>query len=323
MSAKIIKVKRLEIPLRLDKYLKEKLKTFSRQQIIRAIKEKKILVNHLQVKPSFTLKGGERIYLTPELFKEKRKNKIFPVLLTPEPSVIYEDKHLLALNKPAGIAVHPTLDTLSRITLAHWLIYKYPFLKKVGEDPLRPGIVHRLDKDTSGVLLVAKDNPTFHYLKNLFQKHQIKKQYLALVWGYLKKERGKITFPLTRSAHSTFRRKIVLEKKVSEITPTASNKIKNAITEFQVIQRFSQFTLLKVFPQTGRTHQIRVHLASIGFPIVGDKEYGPQKRKLPFPLSRHFLHAQKTSLFLPEGTFLEIEAPLPQDLQKALSFLES
>jgi len=311
---KVIKVEELDSTIRIDKYLHSRYKNLSRHQIAQAIKNQQVLVNLHKVKPSFSLKGGEKIYLQEEFFRIREEIKLAPLPLNPEPQILYQDKHLLALNKPAGVVVHPNAKNIKVPSIASWLILKYPFLKKVGENFLRPGIVHRLDKDTSGVLLIAKDNPTFFYLKNLFKNHQIKKEYLALVWGRVNKKQGEIQLALTRSPKSPFRRKVVL-------SATQSSSVKPALTKFQVIKKSDNFTLLKVFPRTGRTHQIRVHLAAIGFPVVGDKEYGPKTKKLPFSLQRQFLHCIRIAFFNSEGSYLEVEAPLPADLQNVLHHL--
>jgi len=300
--------------IRLDKFLKGKLPQFSRRSIERAIKRGDVLVNHKKIKPSYLLRENDLVFYQP---REKISPPVLkPLTLSPEPRILYEDKNLLVLNKPAGLVVHPTATTLKRPSLAAWLTRKYPFLQSVGEDKLRPGIVHRLDKDTSGVLVVAKNNPTFFYLKNLFKKRKIHKKYLALVEGEMKKEKGIIERSLLRSQRGPFRRRVVYPKDRER-----NRKGKTAITLYKVKKRYRGYTLLEVSPQTGRTHQIRVHLASIGYPIVGDRIYGKKKRKAAFSLSRHFLHAQMISFFLPSGEFLEVEAPLPKVLSNFLNAL--
>ncbi len=308
---KILTVENFLSPHRIDLYLKNKLPDFSRNKIIFLLKQGKILVNAKKVKPSFLLKGGEKILLD---FQEEKK-ELIPLALEKEPQILYEDKNYLIINKPPGVIVHPNLKNLDEPTISSWLIFKWPFLLGIGEDPLRPGIVHRLDKDTSGVLVIAKNNQSFFHLKEQFQQRLVKKEYLTLVWGNIKKTSGEINLPLTYSKKSPFRRKISDFKSTKNISP--------ALTYYQVIKRFKDFTLLKIIPKTGRTHQIRVHLASLGFPVVSDNQYGPQKRKLPFTLNRQFLHAAKISFFTLDGVYLEIEAPLPKDLEKVLDFLSS
>jgi len=306
---KALEVEKSLFPQRIDLYLKNKLSDISRSKIVSLLKQGKILVNEKKVKPSFILKGGEKILIN---FHEEKK-ELIPLPLKREPKILYEDKNYLVINKPAEILVHPNLKNLNQPTISSWLIFKWPNLKGVGEDPLRPGIVHRLDKETSGVLAIAKNNQSFFHLKEQFQKRLVKKEYLTLVWGNIKKDSGEINIPLTYSKKSPFRRKISDFK--------SSKKSLSAITYYKVIKRFKDFALLKVIPKTGRTHQIRVHLASLGFPVVGDKEYGPKNRRLPFTLNRQFLHAIKISFLTIDNTLLEIEAPLPEDLENVLKLL--
>ncbi len=237
--------------------------------------------------------------------------------------VIYQDKNFLALYKPAGLLVHKT-KVSQEPTLVDWVLKNYPEVKNVGDDPeTRPGIVHRLDKDTSGVILVARNQKYFEYLKKLFQTGQIKKTYLALVWGKFKQKKGIIKKPIFLKADAVKR------------TVWKGKMEKEAITEYKVIKsikyqvsnvRKEFFSLLKVFPKTGRTHQIRVHLASIGHPIVGDFLYGSKKLPMNLPkevrdLKRQFLHAQSLEFSPAEGKRIKIEAELPEELKITLESL--
>ena len=228
--------------------------------------------------------------------------------------VIYKDNDLLVVNKPAGLLTHPikvssSQPPIKQKTLADWLINNYPEIKAVGDDPeTRPGIVHRLDKDTSGVLLVARNQKTFDYLKNLFQTGQVKKTYLALVWGKVQPKSGQIKKPIGLKSGS-IKRTTWLNK---------AKMVKEAVTEYKVKNYFRNFSLLEVWPLTGRTHQIRIHLNSIGYPVAGDLLYG--KKPMPPKLKRQFLHAESAEFNLPDGGRLKIAADLPPDLK---SFLES
>jgi 23S rRNA pseudouridine1911/1915/1917 synthase len=232
-----------------------------------------------------------------------------------EPTIIYETKDVLGVNKPAGLMVHGVRRTSKKHikedgvmapvepTLVDWLIKRYPEIKTVGDDPeLRPGIVHRLDKDTSGVMLVAKTQESFLYLKGLFQAHEIRKTYYAVVVGILKKTEGTIDAPIG-IVNGTLKRSI------------RSNKMrKEAITEYSVIKEREEknglpLSLLEVHPLTGRTHQIRVHLASIGHPILGDKLYGNKKNRD----HRLMLHAGAIEFKEREGGMVRIEAPAPKE----------
>lgn len=225
--------------------------------------------------------------------------------------VIYEDEYLFAIDKPYGLAVHKVSPTDPQITIADMLVAERPYLTGVGESPLRPGIVHRLDKETSGIMAIAKDQPTFLYLKNLFQTRRVQKEYLALVNGSPREPFGTIDAPLGKLG----------TKQTTQIKGKHELVVRDALTEYRVEQTFKDYTLVRVMPKTGRTHQIRVHLKHIGCPLAGDKLYAP-KRPLPPGLDRLFLHAQKLSLTGPDGTALVLEAPLPDSLQKVLDELE-
>ena len=207
--------------------------------------------------------------------------------------IIYEDKDLIALNKPAGV----NFD---------WAL----------ESP--PGLipVHRLDKDTSGIILFAKNEKTEEYLRELFRNHEIKKTYRALVVGEIKNPRGEINLPIGRSKKTPLKRVAIGEQR---------GKIREAVTEYKVLKRFNGFTLLEVYPKTGRTHQIRSHFAAIGHPVVCDKLYGRKNfRQLadcPVGLTRQFLHAYAIEFTLVSGSRLRLEADLPEDLKKTLDML--
>ena len=241
------------------------------------------------------------------------------IKLEPDPSIplsiVYEDNDVVVLNKQAGISVHPSINE-PRGTLVNALIAKYPEIKNVGEDSLRPGIVHRLDKDTSGLLVIAKNQETFEFLKKQWQEGQVVKKYLALVWGH-PKEKGEIVSELARSLKDFRKRMVVKPEKQND----KEVKGKLAITEYKVLKRFLGHTLVEVSPKTGRTHQIRVHLKAIGHPVVCDKLYGPKKLECPFGLTRQFLHASSLEFNLSSGARIKIEADLPEDLQNVLNML--
>jgi len=226
-------------------------------------------------------------------------------------SVIYEDDNVIVLNKPSGIAVHKTRPDDPQSTVVDFLIAYYPSIQEVGEDSLRPGIVHRLDKDTSGVMVVAKNNPSFFYLKKLFQNREVTKEYIALVYGVLNSEGGDIDAPLgkigTRQTTRIHGKKTLFERE--------------ALTHYRLLKKFKNYTLLNVYPRTGRTHQIRIHLKHIGHPIVGDSIYGPRKQNPPSGLNRLFLHAKSIKFSTPDGKALHMETDLPKDLQRVLEDL--
>ena len=245
-------------------------------------------------------------------------------------SIIYQDNDIVVVNKPAGMAVHKGVAEKGE-TLADWLIEKFPEIKQVGDEPeLRPGIVHRLDKDTSGVLVAARNQKSFEFLKNQFQKREVVKKYLALVEGELKNNlptgqagNGVIDLPIGRS-RSDFRKKLASD--------SAKGELREAITEYKVLERFGSvrhsmsntgrpYTLVEAYPKTGRTHQIRVHFKAVGHPIVCDSLYGGKRMTCPFGLARHFLHANFLEFVSPSGAKLKLEADLPEDLEKVLAGL--
>src|SRR3989344_3751019 len=230
-------------------------------------------------------------------------------------NIIYEAGAVVVLNKQGGISVHPSMNE-PQGTLSDALITKYPAIKTVGDDPMRPGIVHRLDKDTSGLLIVAKNQEAFEFLKKEWQEGRVVKKYLAMVLGH-PKEKGEIISELARSPKD-FRKRIVVnlgKNKNKEL------KGKLAITEYKVVKKFRDFSLVEVYPKTGRMHQIRVHMASIGCPVAGDKIYGG-KRKNPEGLTRQFLHAFYLGIVLPGNKKMAFEADLPEDLRDILTKLE-
>ncbi|RJQ32425.1 RluA family pseudouridine synthase [Candidatus Parcubacteria bacterium] len=242
-------------------------------------------------------------------------------------NIIYQDNDIIAVNKPAGMTVHKVqgykVHKEGEAFLTDLLVENFPEVKEVGDEPeLRPGIVHRLDKETSGVLLIARNQKAFEYLKSLFQQKEIIKKYVVLVVGDLKQEKGVIDLPIGRS-RSDFRKKLA--------SAEAKGELREAVTEYRVIERFSGknefsdkvnlYTLAEAYPKTGRTHQIRAHFKAIGHPVVCDFLYGGKKPICPFGLSRHFLHANFLEFTTPGGIRLKLEADLPEDLRKALEGL--
>jgi 23S rRNA pseudouridine1911/1915/1917 synthase len=241
-----------------------------------------------------------------------------------EISILYEDKDMLALDKPAGLVVHADGKS-EEPTLADWLLGKYPDLREVGEPwtapngevIFRPGIVHRLDRDTSGVLVVAKTSESFAHLKKQFQNRLAKKTYRAFVYGIVKNDAGIIDKPVGRSA-SDFR------KWSAEFG--ARGELREAVTEYKVLERGKEATYLEVYPKTGRTHQIRVHLKAIGHSVVCDALYAPKRQKSSLCIlgfSRTALHAFSLEIFSPSGKSLRFEALLPADFLCAIKELTS
>jgi len=233
--------------------------------------------------------------------------------------IIYENEDVVVVNKPAGLIVHND-GKREEETVVDWLLARYPNIKGVGE-PLvlsdstqidRPGIVHRLDKDTSGVLLVAKHQESFLRIKEQFQNHGIKKEYCAIVYGVVKKEYDTIDRPIGRSAQDF--RKWSAQR-------GARGKMRDAITQYEVVKRGEKHTVLRVYPQTGRTHQIRVHLKAINHPVVCDALYAP-KQPCALGLTRQALHATTLSFALPSGERITVEALPPQDIKRAVAQIQ-
>lgn len=222
--------------------------------------------------------------------------------------IIYEDENILVLDKPAGLVVQPEQSKISA-TLIDYLLKIRPEIKGVGEDPARPGLVHRLDKDTSGLMIAAKNNKAFEELKRKFKEREIQKTYIALVVGQLKEKEGIIDKPIGRG-----------KSRIKQSTTFIVAKERPAVTGYKVIKEYSQFSLVEAYPKTGRMHQIRVHLASIGHPIAADKIYGFKRQPEIKGLDRQFLHAAKIEfeLFNKNHTFA---SELPDDLKKAIETL--
>ena len=281
--------------VRLDKFVGEKCPELSRTYAQKLIGDGYITVNDRVAKASLKLNIGDKVNViippTP------------PSLLLPEAiplTIIYEDDDLLVIDKPAGLAVHPAPGHPGH-TLVNAILSYFPHLADIS-DSLRPGIVHRLDKDTSGVMLVAKNGVAQANLIDQFQARSIVKAYLALVKGRLTPESGIIEAAIGRDPRNRKRMAVVTEGR-------------EARTEYQVIKYIGNYTLLEVMPETGRTHQIRVHLSAIGYPVVGDPVYGVKSDYL----SRQFLHACRLGFKLPSsGEYVEFTSKLPSDLEQAL-----
>jgi len=223
-------------------------------------------------------------------------------------NIVYEDEDIIVIDKPTGLLTHKAESSPDEKTLVDLLIEHYPPIKSVGEDLSRPGIVHRLDRETSGLIIAAKNNDAFEYLKSLFQERKIEKKYYALVYGVLKNKSGVIDSPIAK-----------LEgKQTTQLKGKKELKGKTAITEYKVIKEFEEYSLLDVTIKTGRTHQIRIHLKSIGHPIVCDKIYGTKKAVCPDNLGRMFLHAYYLNFITPSGAPLVLESDLPKELAEGL-----
>ncbi|MFO7295119.1 MAG: RluA family pseudouridine synthase [Clostridia bacterium] len=287
---------------RIDVFLTEKLPEHSRSYIQKLIKDGLVSVNGQKVKCNFKVKPGCLIDVTIPPPKE--------VSLQPEPlelDIVYEDNDIVVINKPQGMVVHPAPGNYSG-TLVNALLYSCDGLSGIGGE-IRPGIVHRLDKDTSGLLVVAKNDAAHQSLAQQIKDRTLKRIYWCIVEKNIKEDKGIINAPIGR--HPTNRKKMAVLN-----SPTA----KPAITHFKVLERFGQYTLVEARLETGRTHQIRVHMAYIGHPVVGDSVYGSRKQK--FNLKGQVLHAKKLGLIHPStGEYMEFEAPLPPYFEDLLDIL--
>ena len=285
---KTIEVQELTKKTRLDKYLAKQIDE-SRSTIQYMIKEQLIQVNNQESKANYTLKEGDIITI-----EEQEKEE---VLLTPENiplDIVYEDAYLLVVNKPSGMVVHPGAGNQTH-TLVHALLHHIKDLQPI-KGELRPGIVHRIDKETSGLLVVAKDGKTLEFLAKQFKEKTAERTYLALVEGVIPHNLGKIDAPIGRDPKNRQKQAVV-------------EGGKEAVTHFSVMERYQEHTLIECTLETGRTHQIRVHLAYIKHPLVGDPKYGLRKTNKEFG---QFLHAKTLGFTHPKTKeFLSFDSKLP------------
>ncbi len=292
-------------PQRLDKFLVERLPELSRSRIQALIREGRVAVNGATPrKAGQMIEAGAEImvYLPPP-----QPSELIPEDIPLE--ILYENADLLVVNKPAGMVVHPAAGHRAG-TLVHAALAHAPEIEGIGGER-RPGVVHRLDKNTSGLILLAKNDATHRWLQDQFRMRKIEKTYLALVDGHPPTPYGRIEAPVGRDPRQ--------RKRMAIVTP---EKGRPAISEYRTLESFTAHTLLEVHPITGRTHQIRLHLAFLGCPVAGDTVYG--RRHSTIPLERHFLHAARLSVRLRgEKNARIFEAPLPDELRAVLEKLRN
>jgi len=285
---------------RVDLFLRDHMPLYSRARLQSWIRGGRVRANGAAVKSAYLLQGNETIEVEPEALPPlKAEPEALPL------KILYEDNDVVAIDKPAGMIVHAGAGCRTG-TVVNALLYRFKTLSTLGGD-MRPGIVHRLDRFTSGVLLAARHDLAHRRLAAQFASRSTEKTYIALVHGSLPKDQGRIDKPIARDPLKRVRMTARLERG------------RPALTEYRVLRRFEQgFTLVEVRIHTGRTHQIRVHFASLGHPVVGDRLYGaPAKVKNRPPLNRYFLHAHRIRFEHPmTGALLTIESPLPAELEQ-------
>jgi 23S rRNA pseudouridine1911/1915/1917 synthase len=287
---------------------------FSRTRIQRLIQDGFVTVNGVRAgKTGLQLKKGDRVAVSEEKMLSQQKE----FAIEPEPDIpleiVYEDRDVLVLNKQPGLLVHPT-QIQRRHTLVNALVARYPDIISVGENLLRPGIVHRLDKETSGLMAIAKNQNAFLFLKNQFLGRTIQKTYLAIVEGVPKEKEGVIRFQI-RPSKSNRLKKVAVKK----LDTSGKRSVRTAETRYKVKETIGDaFALVEAMPKTGRTHQIRVHLSAIGHPVVGDRLYHAKKKIA----KRQMLHAYKLELTLPSGKHASFEAEMPEDMRSLIESLQ-
>ena len=298
-----IKVKKEEENNRIDSYLAKQKEEFSRVTVQRLIEEEKILVNGKKTKPSYKIQENDEITIEEEKPKEiELKAQDIPV------EIIYEDNDIIVVNKPKGMVVHPANGNPDGTLVNAIMAICKDSLSGIGGE-IRPGIVHRIDKDTSGTLIIAKNDKAHINLSEQIKNHEVKKTYIALVKGIVKENEATINMPIGRSTKD--RKKMAVTKNGKE-----------AITHFKVLQRYPQHncTLLEVKIETGRTHQIRVHLSQIGYPIIGDMVYSNGKNE--WGIQGQALHAKSLQFKHPTtGKEMFLEAELPEYFQEIMALL--
>lgn len=287
---------------RVDKFLSSMLPEQSRSYLQKIIKEGSVLVNGKPVKASYRMEESDVVTIDlPELTEPEIEAEDIPL------DILYEDADLLMVNKPKGMVVHPSAGHSSG-TLVNAVMYHCRGQLSGINGVMRPGIVHRIDKDTTGVLVICKNDYAHNHVAEQLKVHSITRKYRAIVTGVLKEDEGVVDAPIGR--HPTERKKMAVNEKNG----------KHAVTHYRVLQRFANHTYIECRLETGRTHQIRVHMASLHHPILGDTVYGPEKN--PYHLKGQTLHAQVLGLVHPvTGKYIEVEAPLPEYFQKLLKKL--
>ncbi|ADL04608.1 RluA family pseudouridine synthase [Lacrimispora saccharolytica] len=293
-----------EAGVRIDRYLSDRCQDISRSYLQKLLKEQSVLVEEKPVKSNYKVNAGDRISV---FFPESKEPEIQPEDIPL--NIIYEDKDIILINKPKGMVVHPAAGHYSG-TLVNGLMSHCRSELSGINGVMRPGIVHRIDMDTTGVLIVCKNDMAHSSISEQLKEHSITRKYAAIVHGVLKEDEGTVNAPIGR--HPVDRKKMSINEKNG----------REAVTHYRVLERFKQFTYIECQLETGRTHQIRVHMASIGHPLLGDSVYGPSK--CPFRLTGQTLHAGILGIIHPRtGEYMEFTAPLPDYFEDLLRILRT
>lgn len=289
--------------MRIDLFLAIKLPMFSRSLFKKLLTHQQVLINQTNLaKPSTTVKEHDIITLLSIPTQTQRLTKTVSNNLGIE--IIAQHQDFLIINKPAGLVVHPPQQTFTDTALTDWLVHYFPHTKNVGQ-PERPGIVHRLDRNTSGIMIIALTQDAYQTFTSMFKKREIQKTYIALVVGHPQKS-GTITYPIARHP---------IQKNIMHYFTNMSenSSARDAQTDYQVLHYFDSYSLVQAKPKTGRTHQIRVHFKAIGHPLLGDTVYGTASKKFPY----HALHAQKLEFFY-NGASYQFSCDIDSKLQKLI-----
>lgn len=289
---------------RIDKCISNYMEALSRSYIQKVIKEGNVFVNELAVRANYRVKADDRVrFLIPDSVEPDIPAQDIPL------DILYEDSDLLIVNKPKNMVVHPAPGHYEG-TLVNAVLYHCKGELSGINGVLRPGIVHRIDKDTTGSIIVCKNDAAHNAIAALLKTHDITRKYRAIVFGNMKNEQGTVDAAIGR--HHSDRKKMAVNEKNG----------KRAVTHYRVLEHFDQYTYIECQLETGRTHQIRVHMASIGYPLLGDTVY--TSRKAPFHLEGQVLHAMTIGFVHPRsGQYIEVEAPLPDYFEKLLKILRT
>ena len=289
---------------RIDKCISGYMEALSRSYVQKVIKDGNVSVNDTVVKANYRVKADDRVrFIIPESVEPDIPAQDIPL------DILYEDQDILIVNKPKNMVVHPAPGHYEG-TLVNAVMYHCKGELSGINGVLRPGIVHRIDKDTTGSIIVCKNDEAHNAIAELLKTHDITRKYRAIVYGNMKDEQGTVDAPIGR--HPNDRKKMAVNEKHG----------KRAVTHYRVLEHFDQYTYIECQLETGRTHQIRVHMASIGYPILGDTVY--TSRKAPFHLEGQVLHAMTIGFVHPRsGQYIEVEAPLPEYFERLLQILRA